>query len=68
MFDIIVMDMGLRTWNVRKFVVTVTSNSIKRYIFYGKGNENHDLGTGFFFLCLRKSYQQLSLLVIGCCT
>jgi hypothetical protein len=37
--------------------------------FYGKGNENHKLGTGF--LCIRESYQQLrglSLLVIGCHT
>jgi hypothetical protein len=25
--------------------------------FYGKGNETHELGTGF--LCIRKSYQQL---------
>jgi hypothetical protein len=36
---------------------------------YGKGNENHELGTGF--LCIRESYQQLrgfSLLVIGCHT
>jgi hypothetical protein len=35
--------------------------------FYGKGNENHELGIGF--LCVRESYQQLrglSLLVIGC--
>jgi hypothetical protein len=32
--------------------------------FYRKGNENHELGTGF--LCIRESYQQLrlSLLVI----
>jgi hypothetical protein len=35
--------------------------------FYTKGNEHHDLGTGF--LCVRELYQQLrrlSLLVIGC--
>jgi hypothetical protein len=35
--------------------------------FYGKGNENHELGTGF--ACIRESYQQLrglSLLVTGC--
>jgi hypothetical protein len=25
--------------------------------FYGKGNENHELGT--LFLCIRESYQQL---------
>jgi hypothetical protein len=37
--------------------------------FYGKGNENHELGTGS--LCISKSYQPLrglSLLVIGCHT
>jgi hypothetical protein len=38
--------------------------------FYGKGNENHALGTGFF-LYIRESYQQLrglSLLMVGCHT
>jgi hypothetical protein len=37
--------------------------------FSGKGNENHELGTGF--LGIREPYQQLrrlSLLVIGCHT
>jgi hypothetical protein len=37
--------------------------------FYGKGNEKHELGTGFF--CIRESYQQLrelSLLAIGSLT
>jgi hypothetical protein len=36
--------------------------------FYGAGNEDDQLGTGFF-LCIRESYQQLggwNLLVIGC--
>jgi hypothetical protein len=35
--------------------------------FYGEGNEDHQLGTGFFII--RVSYQRLgewSLLVIGC--
>jgi hypothetical protein len=34
--------------------------------FYGNGNDNHELGTGF--LCIRQSYQQLKgsgLLVTG---
>jgi exonuclease III len=34
--------------------------------FYGAGNEDHQLGTGF--LCIRESYQQLggqTMLVIG---
>jgi hypothetical protein len=38
--------------------------------FYEKGNENHELGKGFF-LCIRESYEQLRglrLLVIGCHT
>jgi hypothetical protein len=37
--------------------------------FYGKGNENHELGTVFFVH--KRSYQQLrglSFLVIGCHT
>jgi hypothetical protein len=37
--------------------------------FYGKGSENHELGTGFLYI--RESYQQLrglSLLTIGCHT
>jgi hypothetical protein len=37
--------------------------------FHGKGNQNHEIGTGF--LCIRESYQQsrgLSILVIGCHT
>jgi hypothetical protein len=38
--------------------------------FYGKGNEDHELGA-CLFLYIRESYQQLrglSLLVIGCHT
>jgi hypothetical protein len=37
--------------------------------FYGKGNENHELGTGL--LCITESYQQLrglSVLVTECHT
>jgi exonuclease III len=37
--------------------------------FYRKGNENHELGTGFLYI--RELYQQLrglSLLMIGCHT
>jgi hypothetical protein len=39
----------------------------KSHFSMKKGNENHELGTGF--LCIRESYQQLrglSLLVTGC--
>jgi hypothetical protein len=43
---------------------------VRKYtFFYGKGNENHKLGTGF--LCIKESYQQLrglSLILIGCHT
>jgi hypothetical protein len=38
------------------------------YFFYGKGNENYQLGTGFFLYTTEK-HQQLrgsSLLAIGC--
>jgi hypothetical protein len=44
-----------------------TSSGI--HILYGKGNENHELGTGFLYM--RESYQQLrgfNLLVVGCHT
>jgi hypothetical protein len=37
-----------------------------KYFFYGKGNENRELGTDF--LCIRESYRQLRelcLLAIG---
>jgi hypothetical protein len=41
----------------------------KYTFFYGKGNENHELGTRFF-LYRRESYQQLRtlFLVLGCHT
>jgi hypothetical protein len=43
--------------------------SRKIHIFYGKGNENHELGTGFLYI--RESCQQLSglhVFVTGCHT
>jgi hypothetical protein len=37
--------------------------------FYGKGNENHELGTGFFVhKRIISAVRRLSLLVIGCHT
>jgi hypothetical protein len=41
------------------------SEPAEHTFFYGKRNENHELGTGF--LCIKETYQQLrglSLLVI----
>jgi hypothetical protein len=46
-----------------------TEPVVEYTFFYGKGNENLELGTGF--LCIRESHQLLrglSLLVIGCHT
>jgi hypothetical protein len=43
-----------------------TEPTVEYSLFYGKGNENHELGTGI--LCIRESYRQLrglSLLEIG---
>jgi hypothetical protein len=48
----------------------VTEPAGEYTFFYGKGNENHEVGSGFS-LCVRESYQQLrglGLLVIGCHT
>jgi hypothetical protein len=48
----------------------VTEPAREYTFFYGKGNENHELGIGFS-LCIRESYQQLrrlSSLVKGCHT
>jgi hypothetical protein len=46
-----------------------TEPALDYTFFYGKGNENHELGTGF--LCIRESLQQLrglNILVTGCHT
>jgi hypothetical protein len=63
------MDMRFGTWNVRRWEGGGTEPVGEYTFFYGKGNENHELGTGF--LCIRESYHQirgLSLCVIGCHT
>jgi hypothetical protein len=39
-------------------VVSSTAPAGEYKFFYGKGNENHELGIDFF-LCIRESYQQI---------